>query len=103
MYRPFSRRGKLHHVLDFVPSWAAWRGRGGIRSGGHGFRPRVGRPADLVRDLREGRGRGFWAGQGRGSGMRERVIVADRFQNFIVAAKVAEKSPESRKTSGGFS
>lgn len=25
MYRPFSRGGKLHHVRDFVPSWAVWR------------------------------------------------------------------------------
>nr|DAK62609.1 MAG TPA: hypothetical protein [Caudoviricetes sp.] len=42
------------------------------------------RPADLVRDLREGRGRGFWAGQGRGSGLRERGIVEGHFPKIIV-------------------
>lgn len=83
MYRPFSRCGKLHHVRDFMPPWAAWRGRGGIGSGG--------RPADLGRDLQEGRAGGAGQGRGEQGGPGERGIVADRFQNFIVAAIVARK------------
>lgn len=73
-------------------------------------RPR-GRPADLGRDLQDGRGRGFWARYGR-AGRAGRAWHSRRpFSKFHsrcqsrqkVAAIVAEKSPESRKTSGGIS
>lgn len=53
----------LHHVRDFAPPWAAWRGRDGIGPGGHGFCPGVG-PADLGRNLQEGMAWG--SGHGRG-------------------------------------
>ena len=92
-YKPrtssFPGVAKLHRARDFVPPWTAWRGRGGIGPGGSWVAAQGVDPP-------------IWAGYGRGGGPGERCIVADRFQNFIVAAKVAEKSPESRKTSGGI-
>lgn len=79
----------LHHVRDFAPPWAAWRAVE--------HRPR--------RSAAQGADPPIWSGicrmagaGGSGQSMRElgapgeRGIVADRFQNFIVAAKVARKS-----------
>lgn len=106
----FPGAASLHHVRDFVPSWAVWRGRGGIGSGGQGGRlPRAGH-ADLGQNWQEGRGRDYRKGGGGRPRPGERGIVEGHFLKIIVAshsrlkvaAKVAEESPESRKTSGGI-
>nr|DAP32353.1 MAG TPA: hypothetical protein [Caudoviricetes sp.] len=45
----FRVRQALHHVRDFVPSWAVWRGRGCIGPEGKGRLPRA-YNADLGRN-----------------------------------------------------
>lgn len=80
MYRPFPGRVKLHPVRFLC--------RPGQRGGPWRHRPR----RSLV--AAQGGGPPIWAGGGAGEsweGPGERAIVADRFQNFKVAVKVAGK------------
>lgn len=109
MYRPFFRRDKLAPRPGFCTVLGGVAGRDSIGSGGQGRFSRVGH-ADLGRNWHEGRGRDSGKG-GRGRPRPgERGIVEGHFLKIIVAShsrcqsrlKVAEESPESRKTSGGI-